>query len=82
VRKIKAPKHIHGVYNQSSFGIRDEGEAVKDYTELKKHLKSKRAKKILTHITKQEAHHKKEFQEIKLLELKIKKKRKLRGDIT
>lgn len=68
VRQPRKPVHKHGDYNKPIFGLVDENEAVKDYTDLKKHLKSKESKKILTHITRQERHHKFEFRKIIKLE--------------
>jgi hypothetical protein len=70
----KLPVHKHGTYNKAKFGKRDESEAVKDYTELNKHLKHPRSKRMLNHIIKEEKVHKKEFKKIEKLECEAMKK--------
>ena len=70
----KLPVHKHGTYNKVKFGSRDETEAVKDYTELNKHLKNPRSKRLLKHIISEEKSHKKEFKKIAKLECEVRKR--------
>jgi rubrerythrin len=73
----RAPTHKHhGVYDKPCFGFKDEGHTVKDYRELRKHLKDPRSKQILNHIIPQEVHHKGEFNTIQQLERDWRKEHK------
>jgi rubrerythrin len=71
--KGKLPQHTHGVYSKVKFGVRDESEAISDYTILKKHLKSRKSRKILSHIIREEAQHKRMFGAISKLECPTRK---------